>query len=104
MDKYKINISDLAKQDIMRMKEYISNDLLEPVIAVNTTDAVLDAITTLEEMPDRIGLVKDERLAEKGIRPLHVKNYTVFFRVDASAKIVDVVRVVYSRRDWASLL
>ena len=71
---------------------------------MKTNDAILDAIFTLEEMPERIGFVKDARLAGKGIRPLYVKNYTVFFRIGESERVVDIVRVMYSRRDWAALL
>jgi len=104
MDEYRVNITDLAKQDIIETAAHITYEFQEPAIAVKTTDAILDAIFTLEEMPDRIGLVKDERLAEKGIRPLYEKNYTVFFRIEESARVVDIVRVLYSRRDWTSLL
>ena len=104
MDEYRIIISDLAKQDIVNTSVYIANEFQEPAVAAKITGAMLDAIFTLENMPDRIGLVKSERLAEKGIRPLHIKNHTVFFRIDESTKIVDIIRVLYSRRDWASLL
>ena len=109
MEKYWIDISDRAKQDIRDIAAYIANEFQEPGIAVNTIDAILDAISTLEDMPDRIALVKEKHLAEKGIRPLHVKNYTVFFRINEvkeaeSQKSIAIVRVLYSRRDWASLL
>ena len=104
MKVYKINIADVAKQDIRDIKIYITNELQEPVTAVNITNAILDAIDTLEHMPDRIALVKDKRLAAQEIRPLYVKNYTVFFRIDDSLDVVEVVRVLYSHRDWASIL
>ena len=48
--------------------------------------------------------MKDERLAEKQIRKLIVKNYTVFFRVHEVTKIVEIIRVLYSKRDWSALL
>jgi len=104
MGEYSIGISDLAKQDIRSTAEYIKYELLEPAIAENTTEAILDAISTLEDMPDRIGLVNEDRLAEKQIRRLLVKNYSVFFRINESMKAVEIVRVIYSRRDWSSLL
>jgi len=104
MKAYKINITDTAKQDIRDIKAYITNELHEPVTAVNITNVVLDAIDTLEQMPDRVALVKDKRLAAQGVRPLYVKNYTVFFRIDNSLYIVEIVRVLYSHRDWASIL
>ena len=104
MEKYWIEISDVAKRDIRDIAVYITNEFQEPIVAENTVSSILDAIFTLEEMPDRIGLVKDERLAKKGIRPLYVKNYTVFFSIEKPARVVDIVRVLYSRRNWASLL
>ena len=104
MKVYRINIADVAKQDIRDIKIYITNELQEPVTAINITNAILDAIDTLEQMPDRIALVKDKRLAAQGIRPLYVKNYTVFFRIDDSLDVVEVVRVLYSHRDWVSIL
>jgi len=104
MEVYRINITDVAKQDIRDISKHITDEFLEPVVAANTTNAILDAIFTLEQMPDRIALAKDKRLAAQGIRPLYVKNYTVFFRITKSPNFVDVVHVMYSHRDWASLL
>jgi plasmid stabilization system protein ParE len=104
MDEYKIDISDYAKQDIRDMATYIRDELLEPAFADSTTEAVLSAISKLDFMPARIPLVKNERLAKQKIRGLQIKNYTVFFRIDEALKTVDVVRVLYSRRDWQTIL
>ena len=104
MKVYRINIADIAKQDIRDIKIYITNELQESVTALNITNAILDAIDTLEQMPDRIALVKEKRLAANGIRPLYVKNYTVFFRIDETLDVVEIVRVLYSHRDWVSIL
>ena len=104
MEVFKINITDIAKQDIRDIINYITNELHEPVVATNIINAILDAIETLEQMPDRIALVKDKRLSALSIRPLYVKNYSIFFRIDKSLNTVDIVRVQYSHRDWASIL
>ena len=104
MKVFKINIADTAKQDIRDIRKYITDEFQEPVAAANTTESILEAITTLEQMPDRIALVKDKRLAAQGLRPLYVKNYTVFFRINKSHDSIDIVRVIYSHRDWASIL
>ena len=101
---YRVSITDEAKQDIRDVGRHIEDAFQEPSIATNTTNAILDAIDTLEQMPDRISFVKDKRLAALGIRPLYVKSYTVFFRIEESTRVVDIVRVLYSRRDWSSLL
>ena len=104
MSEYKVVISDLAKQDIRDTASYIMNNLKEPTIAENTINAILDAIFTLEDMPARIPLVNDERLAKMQIRGLQVKRYTAFFRINEISKVVDIVRVLYARRDWQVLL
>ena len=104
MGEYSVRISDLAKRDIRNVTNYIKHDLQEPVIAEKTAETILDAIFTLENMPARIGLVNDDRLADKLIRGLQVKNYTAFYRVNETLKTVEIIRVLYSRRDWAALL
>jgi plasmid stabilization system protein ParE len=104
MGDYRINISDLAKQDIRETAAYIKYDLQEPAIAEKITEAILDAIFTLEDMPARIGLVNDERLTKKQIRGLRVKNYTAFFRINETLKTVEIIRVIYSKRDWSTIL
>ena len=104
MDKYKINISDLAMQDIRDTATYISDELIEPDFAENTIETILDSISSLNFMPARIPLVRDQRLAKAKIRGMQVKNYTVFFQIKDAKKVVDIVRVLYSRRDWQVML
>ena len=104
MGEYRVSISDSAKQDIRDTASYIKYNLKEPVIVEKTIETILDAISTLEDMPARIGVVNDERLAEKQVRGLHIKNYTAFFQIDEPLKTVTIIRVLYSRRDWPALL
>jgi len=104
MKKYKVKISDLAKEDIRDIFIYIRDVLLNPIAAENTTEAILDGISKLDIMPERVAKVRDERLAKMGIRGLQIKNYTAFFRIKEELSIVDIVRVLYSRRDWQSIL
>ena len=104
MGKYRIEISNIAKQDIRSITKYITADLQEPAIAEKTADAIIDAILTLEEMPERIRLVNDPRLAQIKVRGLQIKNYTAFFRIDEAIETVEIIRVLYSRRDWQSVL
>ena len=104
MGEYRVKISDLAKQDIRETMGYIRDELLNPIAVENTTLAILDGISKLENIPARVPLIRDERLAKMGIRGLNIKNYTAFFRIKEESKIIDVVRVLYSRRDWQAIL
>ena len=48
--------------------------------------------------------VTDERLASIGYRKLIVKGYIAFYTIDEQSKAVDIVRILYARRDWLQLL
>ena len=48
--------------------------------------------------------MREERLAAKGYRVLPVKNYLIFYKVNEAEKCVDIIRILYNRRDWINLL
>jgi len=79
MGEYRVDISELAKQDIRDVTSYINNSLKEPAIAEKLSDAILDAIFTLEDMPSRIGLVNDECLAKNKLEVCISKTIQLFF-------------------------
>lgn len=55
-------------------------------------------------MPQKCPPLTDERLAMMGCRKLFVKNYIVFFAIDEKSKVVDVEKILYTRRDWRHIL
>ncbi|RAV15535.1 type II toxin-antitoxin system RelE/ParE family toxin [Paenibacillus contaminans] len=52
----------------------------------------------------RSSLVRDERLARQGIRGLLVDSYIVFYTVSEKEKTVTIIRILYGKRNWNSLL
>ena len=81
---------------------YISETLLEPVLAANKYDKIADAIMTLETMPDRIKIMGSEPAHTRGLRPLIVDNYAVLFTIESDT--VFVVRVLYGSSDISARL
>ena len=57
----KLLISPEAKQDLLEIKEYISNELDSPIAAKNVTDKIIKQISTLSDFP-KIGSAKREDL------------------------------------------
>jgi plasmid stabilization system protein ParE len=104
MEKYKVSVSAPAKRDIREIHSYISQQLMESQIADRIFDALYAAVGSLVEMPHRFPIVTNERLATIGYRKLVSDNYIIFYTIDETAGIVYVERVLYSRRDWLSLL
>lgn len=104
MEKYYIEITEPAENDLFEIKRYISEELLEPRVAERIIDKIAEGIFELEEMALRNALVLDERLALNGIRKLSIDNYIVFYIVDEGRRTVTIIRSLYCRRDWANLL
>lgn len=72
MNKFNIEITEIAENDLKEIVNYIKYDLLEPKIALKTVEKISDKVFELESMPFRNELVKDEKLSHKGIRKLVV--------------------------------
>ncbi len=67
-------------------------------------DAIEAAIAGLVDMPQKFSLVTDERLASMGYRKFIVKRHMVFYTIDEQSPVVDIMRIVYARRDGLQLL
>lgn len=104
MTKYNVDVSEPAERDVLDIARYISAELTAPEAALETVEALFGGMQSLNENPQRQGLVRDERLAAKGYRALPVKNYLIFYIVSEQAQMVDIIRILYNRRDWVNLL
>lgn len=100
----RIDISKPAENDLRDLVRYISAQLSVPMTAMEMLEAMEQAMASLEEMPHRASAVADERLASIGYRKLMVKNYIIFFSIDEQARVVDVERILYGRRNWRAIL
>ena len=87
MKQFEVLISDKAAEDMDAIYDYIAEKLQEPVIAANQYDRIADAILSLEQMPDRIKLMDSEPERSKGLRPLYVDKYTVFFVIKGNYSV-----------------
>jgi plasmid stabilization system protein ParE len=94
MKHYDVLISIKAYEDMEAIYQYIAKTLLEPIIAAKQYNRIVEAILTLEKMPERIRLMYSEPERSKGLRPLIVDNYTIFFVI--RDEIVYIVRILYS--------
>lgn len=104
MNIYDILITEPAERDLYEIGAYISKELLEPKTAKKVISKIAKGINSLEDMPLGNALVVDDRLAYKGIRKVLIDNYIVFYIVTEEEKIVTIIRILYSRRNWINLL
>ncbi len=72
MARYRVDISEPAKNDLRDIVRYISAQMSAPMTAIKMLDAMNEAIAGLALMPQKYTFVTDERLAMLGYRKLSV--------------------------------
>ena len=93
-----------ARQDLRDIYDYIAFTLLAPDAARNTTERILEAARSLQSMPERNPLYKEEPWHSQGVRFIPVKNYIVFYTVNTDTDTVSVARIMYGARDLSRQL
>ena len=104
MEHYSIHLTQTARIDIRDIGSYVSSVLREPLTAEKLVRRFIDAIFSLETMPERYALVSDQYLASQGFRALSVGDYLVFYTITPGRGRVTVSRILYGRRDWVNIL
>lgn len=101
MPKCQVNYTELARQDLIEIVEYISGDNI--TAAFELADLIEKNIVNLSDFP-LIGVVpKNRRLMRKGYRMLIIDNYIVFY-VLLNEAVMEVRRIVSSKRNYNFLV
>lgn len=98
-DRYTVKITPQAQKQVKEIVNYIRYTLQAPDTAVKMQDAFESEIASLSVFPARIPIVEEEPWRNQGIHKLSVKNYLIYFWVNDAEKVVEIIGVVYGRRD-----
>lgn len=101
---YNVHITRRAEKDLSRALDYIEFSLKNPQAADNLLDEAEAALSSLDYMPERYSVVDDKLLAAWGIRYIQVKKYLAFYIVSKETHTVHIVRFLYGKSDWRSIL
>jgi len=101
---YQVHITSTAEHDIMRAADYIEFTLKNPDAADNLLDAATEQIGSLADLPQKFRLVDDPVLASWGIRFVIINNYLAFYTIDEEKQTVIIVRFLYQKSNWTSIL
>ena len=97
-----IHYTPEAEDDLAGIKEYITEQLENPVAAVNTVTKIAKRIRELEQFP-KIGTPLSSVInIDTDYRFLVCANYLAFYRIDGND--VYIIRVLYGRRDYVTIL
>lgn len=100
MPKYEIRVTELAKEDLADIIEYIAND--NPSAAMQLADEIEQRILPLTDFPDMGANPRNRRLASKGYKVLVVNDYLIFYAL--TGDIVEIRRIISGKRNYAKLL
>ncbi len=101
---YRIHITSTAERDIMSAADYIEFTLKNPKAADDLLEVTEAQINSLSELPEKFRLVDDPVLASWEIRFVIIKNYLAFYTIDKETQTVIIVRFLYQKSNWNSIL
>jgi len=96
---WKVIYTDSAYRDLDGIFDYIADVLLEPAIAQNQTDMIMDAADSLDNMPLRHRQYEYEPWCSRGWRIMPVDNYLVFYLPVEADGIVSIMRIMHGSRN-----
>ena len=103
-DKYKIELSIKAKNDLKSIVRYIKNELQEPSIAKKYAELIKKELKNLEHLPQKYAVIDEKSIKDLNVRRLIIKNYIAFYRINENKKIVNVDRILYEASNWKKKL
>lgn len=100
---YEIVLTDIAKEELEEIYEYISEHLLEPIVANRLMDKIEQNILRLEQNPYSCVEVHIKPHNEV-YRKLVIDNYIALYEVDEKYKQVVIYRVIYGKMDYLKIM
>ena len=101
---YEVRITLQAQAHLREIRDYIAQKLLAPEAAKNTVQRLGTVMASLSQMPKRVPLVEEEPWRSESVRVRAVRNFLIYFWVNEAEKTVQIIAVIYARRDQTSVL
>lgn len=101
---YLLHITAAAERDMSLAADHIEFVLKNPQAADHLLDEAERQINALAQFPKKFPLVEDKLLASWGIRFTRVNNYLAFYVISEEDQQVNIVRFLYGKSNWASIL
>lgn len=99
---YKLEFLSVAKNDMLEIVKYISDDLKNPQAASRLADAFIEAAENICQFPYANKVYAPIKPLELEYRRIIVKNYLMFYTVNEQTKTVTIMRVIYGKRDLSN--
>lgn len=101
---YKLEYLPIARQDLIEIVRYISQELKNPEAAERLAVKLTDAAESTLSFPYAFAAYHPLRPLKHDYRKLIVQSYMIFYWVDEAKQVVTVARVIYVRRNYGLML
>lgn len=99
---FEIKVAPQAAEDLLEIKNYIENELQNPIAAENTILKIIETYENLVDFPD-LGIPVERYVSfPTDYRFLLANNYSIFYRIEDN--FVKIIRIIYSKRDFVRIL
>lgn len=98
-DTYFVKITEQAQEQLSDIADYITLECQAPDAALRFLELLENKIAELAQFPHRIALTEEEPWHRYGIHKMPVKNFLVYFWIDEDTRKVQVIAVIYNKRD-----
>lgn len=97
-----LHLSDEAHNDLLEIKSYIEEELLNPSAALETVSRITNSLCILQDYAQAGAPLSSIADIENDYRFIVSGNYISFYRAYGNEVFVD--RVLYARRDFLRIL
>ncbi len=97
---YSIKLADQFLEEFEEICDYISNKLKNIDASNRLREKVIDNVLLLENSPQMYTKIEKIDRTERQYRRMVVNNYVILYTIDELEKIVYVVHIYYSRRNY----
>ena len=101
---YQVSITETAKQDLREIAFYIAGHSMDNDIAKRFIMELRDQCNRLMDFPQGGALAKDRILRSFDFRYILHKDYLIFYSIDEAQKIVSVLAIFNSKKDYLRVM
>ncbi|MBR1692012.1 MAG: type II toxin-antitoxin system RelE/ParE family toxin [Lachnospiraceae bacterium] len=104
MNVYSVKPTRQAEAQMRDIAWHIAVELHNPDAAENLMDEFGEAFETLGKNPEKHEPVDEKPWHSEGVRKTRVKHYLIYFWIDVENAAVQIMGIVYERRDQKKFL
>ena len=99
MDKYIVNLTNEAFEDLKSIYNYIAITNSDSLNAAKVIKAIRNEINKLTTFPLRYPVFEFHPWDKVGLRYINIKSYLVLYLTDETNQVVNVLRIFHSKQD-----